>query len=159
MKSFVNYLEESLNRPYKWAMDGVRPKSWHATFTTDDGAKYDFLAVLVTRAERWEITFALANPPDGSGETMSLTGTEGGKGALRVFATIKEIVEAFLKDVDPDQFEFGADKTERDDTRASRAKLYARFAKQLAKKHGYVVNTKDQGSGVDFRLTKEGVGK
>ena len=88
---------------------------------------------------------------------MSLTGTEGGKGALRVFATIKEIVEAFLKDVDPARFEFGADKTERDDTRASRAKLYARFAKQLAKKYGYVVNTKDQGSGVDFILSKEGV--
>jgi hypothetical protein len=157
MKSFVNYLEESLNRPYKWRQPIRTPRAWRATFTTDDGAKYDFLAVLVTRTERWGITFALIDPPDGSGETMALTGTEGGKGALRVFATIKEMVEAFLKDVDPARFEFAADKTERDDVRASRAKLYARFAKQLAKSHGYTMNTKDHGSDIAFRFVKEGV--
>jgi len=161
MKSFKTHIEESLNRPYKWAKPGWNSnnnkKVWRAEFVTDDGAKYSFIAKIgQTLPEIWGIEFSLMNPPDRKGETQALTGTEGGKGALRVFATIKNMVDSFVEDVDPDKFQFAADKTERDDTRASRAKLYKRFARIVAKKYGYDLKDQDRGDVVAFLFDKKG---
>jgi hypothetical protein len=149
----INYrsLQESLNRPYKWRRGLSTAKGWSADFKTKDGSKYAFQAARTKKY--WGVTFSLENPPKDKG-SMALTGTEG-SGSLRVFATIAQIFEVYVNEVKPDKIMFSADKTERDDARATRAKLYARFSKMIARKYGYDLKTKDNTIDMDFVLTKK----
>jgi len=150
-------LQESLNRPYKWKKGRSTSKSWTASFVTDDKYKYNFNAVYVNgngngnKKEEggWGVTFSLTNPPDDKQfSKLGLTGTAGGTGALRVFATIKNIFETFVKEISPAMVAFSADKTE--NLRGTRSKLYGRFAKKFAVQYGYELKIKDNAIDVDF---------
>jgi hypothetical protein len=153
-------LQESLNRPYKWKKGRSTSKSWTASFATDDKYKYKFNAVYVKRKEgvSWGVTFSLENPPaDKKLSKLGLTGTAGGAGALRIFATIKNIFETFVKEVSPDKITFSADKTE--NVRGTRVRLYDRFTKKFAAQYGYELEIKDNVIDVDYvfrRINKKG---
>ena len=82
---------------------------------------------------------------------MGLTGTEG-TSAIRVLGTVAQIFDAFVKDVNPDRIEFEADKSEGSGTGA-RSKIYSRFAKMFARKHGYKLSVKDAGDETIFKFT------
>jgi hypothetical protein len=82
----------------------------------------------------WEITFEAIGYTSGrdieSGKHMGLTKTGN---EFIVFATVKKATIEFLKKINPKGIIFQANEP-------SRRKLYARFAKMIAKKYGYVVD-------------------
>ena len=86
---------------------------------------------------------------------MGITGTEG-TSAIRVLGTVAQIFEAFVKDVNPDKIEFAADKSEGSGTEA-RSKIYSRFAKMFARKHGYKLKERDVDNEKVFGFTRKAI--
>ena len=113
-------LLEVLNKPAEWKWFLKAPREWKALFTIDDN-KYVFKAE-TSDMERWQITFEIRGA-GGKPHDISKTGNE-----FKVFATVAEILNEYLKKVKPDNFWFTAKEP-------SRAKLYDRFAKLIVKKH------------------------
>ena len=113
-------LLEVLNKPAEWKWFLKAPREWKALFTIDDN-KYVFKAE-TSDMERWQITFEIRGA-GGKPHDISKTGNE-----FKVFATVAEILNEYLKKVKPDNFWFTAKEP-------SRAKLYDRFAKLIVIKH------------------------
>ena len=113
-------LLEVLNKPAEWKWFLKAPREWKALFTIDDN-KYVFKAE-TSDMERWQITFEIRGA-GGKPHDISKTGNE-----FKVFATVAEILNEYLKKVKPDVFWFTAKEP-------SRAKLYDRFAKLIVIKH------------------------
>ncbi len=140
-------LQEALNKPYRWKRGLSSKRGWNASFKVGKNQEYNFRALKVLN--RWEVVFWLNNSGKGfDDESMGVTGTAGGSGALRVFGTVVQIFEVFVKEVKPTEIKFTADKTE--GIRTTRAKLYHRFAKKFAKEYGYNLKIKDNVVDVDF---------
>ena len=113
-------LLEVLNKPAEWKWFKTSSRQWKALFTIDDN-KYVFQAE-TSDMERWQITFEIRGA-GGKPHDISKTGNE-----FKVFATVAEILNEYLKKVKPDNFWFTAKEP-------SRAKLYDRFAKLIVRKH------------------------
>jgi len=113
-------LLEVLNKPAEWKWFLKAPREWKALFTIDDN-KYVFKAE-TSDMERWQITFEIRGA-GGKPHDISKTGNE-----FKVFATVAEILNEYLKKVKPENFWFTAKEP-------SRAKLYDRFAKLIVIKH------------------------
>ena len=113
-------LTEILNKPAEWKWFKTSSREWKALFTIDDN-KYVFKAE-TSDMERWQITFEIRGA-GGKPHDISKTGNE-----FKVFATVAEILNEYLKKVKPDIFWFTAKEP-------SRAKLYDRFAKLIVRKH------------------------
>tara|TARA_B100000749_G_C18082978_1_gene324497 strand:- start:6 stop:416 length:411 start_codon:yes stop_codon:yes gene_type:complete len=113
-------LLEVLNKPAEWKWFKTSSREWKALFTIDDN-KYVFKAE-TSDMERWQITFEIRGA-GGKPHDISKTGNE-----FKVFATVAEILNEYLKKVEPDNFWFTAKEP-------SRAKLYDRFAKLIVIKH------------------------
>ena len=113
-------LLEVLNKPAEWKWFKTSSRQWKALFTIDDN-KYVFKAE-TSDMERWQITFEIRGA-GGKPHDISKTGNE-----FKVFATVAEILNEYLKKVKPDIFWFTAKEP-------SRAKLYDRFAKLIVRKH------------------------
>ena len=113
-------LLEVLNKPAEWKWFKTSSREWKALFTIDDN-KYVFKAE-TSDMERWQITFEIRGA-GGKPHDISKTGNE-----FKVFATVAEILNEYLKKVKPDVFWFTAKEP-------SRAKLYDRFAKLIVIKH------------------------
>ena len=113
-------LLEVLNKPAEWKWFLKAPREWKALFTIDDN-KYVFQAE-TSDMERWQITFEIRGA-GGKPHDISKTGNE-----FKVFATVAEILNEYLKKVKPEIFWFTAKEP-------SRAKLYDRFAKLIVIKH------------------------
>ena len=113
-------LLEVLNKPAEWKWFLKAPREWKALFTIDDN-KYVFKAE-TSDMERWQITFEIRGA-GGKPHDISKTGNE-----FKVFATVAEILNEYLKKVKPEIFWFTAKEP-------SRAKLYDRFAKLIVRKH------------------------
>ena len=145
LKSFGNYIQllEVGNQPYKWKRTQSTRQKWQAMFVTENKQKYYFEAFKVSIG--WEVIFHAFSRGD---DSMGITGTQK-TSAVRVFSTVANILEEFVKEVSPNMFSFTADKTEKDGV-GSRAKLYSRFAKVFAKKHGYRTREMDKSDEVHF---------
>jgi hypothetical protein len=115
---------------------------------TDNKEEYVFEAL--KKSIGWEVLFH-ANWDDDN--YMGVTGTQG-TSAIRVFSTVANIFETFVKEVTPDMVSFTADKTERDG-KSVRTKLYSRFAKVFAKKHGYRMSELDKRDEIHFVFAKK----
>ena len=113
-------LLEVLNKPAEWKWFKTSSREWKALFTIDDN-KYVFKAE-TDDMERYQITFEIRGA-GGKPHDISKTGNE-----FKVFATVAEILNEYLKKVKPDIFWFTAKEP-------SRAKLYDRFAKLIVRKH------------------------
>ena len=113
-------LIEILNKPAEWKWFLKAPREWKDLFTIDDN-KYVCKAE-TSDMERWQITFEIRGA-GGKPHDISKTGNE-----FKVFATVAEILNEYLKKVEPDNFWFTAKEP-------SRAKLYDRFAKLIVRKH------------------------
>ena len=151
MKSFVQHLHEVGNRPYSWKRTGSRDSrtQWRATFNTPQKSKYVFQADVYD--QHWQVVFHLF----GAHDSMGLTGTEG-TSAIRVLGTVAQIFDAFVKDVNPDEIKFEADKDEGSGNEA-RFKIYSRFAKMFARKHGYKLKEKHYGYETIFKFTRKAI--
>jgi hypothetical protein len=151
MKTFGHYIQalnEIGGQPYKWKRTASTERLWRAEFVTNNKEKYIFEALKI--GARWEVLFHADWKDDNN---MGVTGTQG-TGAVRVFSTVATIFETFVKEVEPDMVSFTADKTERDG-KSVRTKLYSRFAKVFAKKHGYDMKEVDKGDEMHFVFSKE----
>ena len=113
-------LLEVLNKPAKWKWFKTNWREWIALFIIEDN-KYVFKAE-TSDMERWQITFEIRGA-GGKPHDISKTGNE-----FKVFATVAEILNEYLKKVKPSVFWFTAKEP-------SRAKLYDRFAKLIVRKH------------------------
>ena len=113
-------LTEVLNKPAEWKWFKTSSRQWTALFIIDDN-KYVFKAE-TDDMERYQITFEIRGT-GGKPHDISKTGSE-----FKVFATVAEILNEYLKKVEPDVFWFSAKEP-------SRAKLYDRFAKLIVRKH------------------------
>jgi hypothetical protein len=113
-------LLEVLNKPAKWKWFKTNWREWIALFIIEDN-KYVFKAE-TDDMERYQITFEIRGT-GGKPHDISKTGSE-----FKVFATVAEILNEYLKKVEPDVFWFSAKEP-------SRAKLYDRFAKLIVRKH------------------------
>ena len=113
-------LTEILNKPAKWKWFKTNWREWTALFIIDDN-KYVFKAE-TDDMERYQITFEIRGT-GGKPHDISKTGSE-----FKVFATVAEILNEYLKKVEPENFWFSAKEP-------SRAKLYDRFAKLIVRKH------------------------
>ena len=113
-------LLEVLNKPAKWKWFKTNWREWIALFIIEDN-KYVFKAE-TDDMERYQITFEIRGT-GGKPHDISKTGNE-----FKVFATVAEILNEYLKKVEPDVFWFSAKEP-------SRAKLYDRFAKLIVRKH------------------------
>ena len=160
MKSFGEYIQliqEVGNRPYKWKKEpsgGQAGSVWEAVFVTNNKQKYYFIANRIGR--EWEVAFEAHDSFDSSGssDSFGITGTQGA-GAIRVFSTVAEILEAFVKDIKPNMFSFTADKPEGKSSDGSRTKVYSRFAKLFAKKTKYTMQEIDGREAVEFLFRKK----
>ena len=113
-------LTEILNKPAKWKWFKTNWREWIALFIIEDN-KYVFKAE-TDDMERYQITFEIRGT-GGKPHDISKTGNE-----FKVFATVAEILNEYLKKVEPEIFWFSAKEP-------SRAKLYDRFAKLIVRKH------------------------
>ena len=113
-------LLEVLNKPAKWKWFKTNWREWIALFIIEDN-KYVFKAE-TDDMERYQITFEIRGT-GGKPHDISKTGSE-----FKVFATVAEILNEYLKKVEPEIFWFSAKEP-------SRAKLYDRFAKLIVRKH------------------------
>ena len=117
-------LTEILNKPAEWKWFKTSTNKWIALFIIDDN-KYVFQAQTKSMSgmkKRWHITFEIRGT-GGKPHDISKTGNE-----FKVFATVAEILNEYLKKVKPEIFWFTAKEP-------SRAKLYDRFAKLIVRKH------------------------
>ena len=146
MKSFINYLNEAFNRPYKWKVQKSSIDYFKAIFKTEDGTDYDFVAEL--KYGEWDVEFSAGGFVGQSHDR--------GMDAFRIFATVKEIFEKWAYAFDPDYIGFVADKEgEGRDKKDARAKIYERFIKSFAKKNGYSYNARDGVNYITFTLAKK----
>ena len=113
-------LLEVLNKPAKWKWFKTNWREWIALFIIEDN-KYVFKAE-TDDMERYQITFEIRGT-GGKPHDISKTGNE-----FKVFATVAEILNDYLKKVKPSVFWFTAKEP-------SRANLYDRFAKLIVRKH------------------------
>lgn len=165
MKTLNNLILEALDSPYRiydihsasfsfddeddggkevWK-DGIEAK-----FETDEGNKYDLLAVYMGRTKEekerkiksgiripsmlggiWEIHFSLISGEEEDYESYrgDLTGTGD---AFRVFATVKKFAEKVINTKRPKEIHIQAKSTVK-----KRVKLYGIFVKKFAPKLGY----------------------
>ena len=113
-------LLEVLNKPAEWKWFKTSSRQWTALFIIDNN-KYVFQAE-TSDMESWQITFEIRGT-GGKPHDISKTGNE-----FKVFATVADILNEYLKKVEPEIFWFTAKEP-------SRAKLYDRFAKLIVRKH------------------------
>ena len=143
-------LLELINKPYhyRWDDDGPTASSRQATFTTDDGTKV--YVVFARHGERndWILVFERTHSDNPYSSSFQIT-KQGD--AFRVFATVGEVVNEFISKYKPDHVAFHAEEP-------SRARLYMRMGKLLAKKHNMDFTADDAvpgDPGTQFGLDKK----
>ena len=149
-------LQEALDNPYSYSWNIRSKVQWSAVFFSGAPKAENLVRVLF---EGWEIDnmdLELFNIPvdtvgkygyginffKGRKQTLKIT-NEGD--AFRIFATVRVIVEEFINKRKPDVISFAAKEK-------SRKRLYARFSKQLAKKHNWDLSISKEGSSDLFTL-------
>jgi len=151
MKSFSQF-SEAFDSPYKIDMVSYNDRDYKGKVKLKDGS------MLVVRADRetigtdkysWDISFQRS-------EKQSVTG-EGDQ--MKVFATVIDAIQQFIKKQDPDEFSFIADKAVRNDDAdpkelQSREKLYSRLVKKYFSK-GYKVEQDTNKLGTAWIIKKQ----
>ena len=140
-----NQIKEALDNPYPFKLSGPSDsQSFVATAQTPNGVLR--MDIETTDYDNFGIDFAVGK---------SMGKTEAGD-EFRVFATVVAMMKKWINTVGiehVESFDFGANKDEH--ASDGRAKLYARFAKQLASKLGWRLeqSTTANNSTAFFKLT------
>lgn len=140
-KQFQNQINELFDKPARWKLD-IADEEQLIYKSNIDGKE---LAVDFVRVDdiSWHMTFTVDRK-------LSITG----KGdEVKVFSTVVDIMSNFVKDENPYQFTFFAEKTQ--EHGSSRVRLYNRLIKRFAASHGYRLTDKDdRGQHVYYTLIK-----
>ena len=160
MLRYADFLKEAFTQPVPWQWTEKDAVSAYAKFTVDGldyRVTFDAIDSFVRAGQRkvlqWEFQFRLAQSPS---EEKSRYGISGTGHAFTVFATVIDILKAFIKAYNPPEIEFSANTNE-----PSRVKLYRRFIQQIKNEiPGYVGTESGMGQfGLEFLITKKGRGK
>lgn len=148
MKSFKQYTTESLDKPYilRTGYEGRWTKSWK--FTTDDGrtGTVVFDSLDASPFVTTEVSFSVDRDHH----------VTGGGDAFRIFATVAQAIERFVKDHKQlERIDYEAAKGGPGESENSRIKLYHRLTKKLAAKVKFkLTNFKDTSRATIFSLVK-----
>lgn len=143
-------LNELFDKSYdwKWITDHFRGSFRVGRFFTSDHRRIDVDFMQKGSTNKWGIIFAINDDHTATGE-----GDE-----FRIFATVIQIIGAFIKEVEPDKLYFTAEKPTTPDTNQnsnSRSSLYTRMVKRFAGQVGMRATIDDEGDKTDFTLIKE----
>jgi hypothetical protein len=133
MVTFTTLLE-SLRNPYPWRLSYSNTNEYEASFMTAGMVSYvvhfDLINSVLNKYSVYELAFMI-DQDDWADKVLAQKistgpfGVAGTGDAFRVFATVIDILRAFIKKYNPQRIEFNAEE-------ASRAKLYDRLIKLVA---------------------------
>ena len=156
LSSHVHQLDEAFDKPYKFRKQELYKGYFVYRFIADDKSEIDVLFKeneISDDESSWAVTFE-------RGGSMEVTG-EGD--AMRILATVIEVLKDFAKKEKPHELVFSAEKPawqislpkdhpKKSKEMGSREKLYKRMVKRYAGKMGYKYTTSTGSSATDFRL-------
>ena len=156
LSTHVYRLDEAFDKPYKFRKQELYKGYIVYRFIADDKSEIDVLFKeneISDDESSWAVTFE-------RGGSMEVTG-EGD--AMRILATVIEVLKDFAKKEKPQELVFSAEKPawqislpkdhpKKSKEMGSREKLYKRMVKRYAGKMGYKYTTSTGSSATDFRL-------
>ena len=156
LSNHVQHLDEAFDKPYRFTKKKLYDGYVIYEFKTDDDSNVDvvFMENEISDDESsWVVDFSRKG-------SMAVTG-EGD--AMRIFATVIEVLKDFAKKEKPQELVFSAEKPawqislpkdhpKKSKEMGSREKLYKRMVKRYAGKMGYKYTTSTGSSATDFRL-------
>ena len=150
---------ESFNRPYRYTKHKLYKGNIVYRFITDDKSEVDVLFKeneISDDESVWTVNF------ERNGDTRAT-----GEGdAMRIFATVIEVIKDFVKKEKPQEMVFSAEKPawrmnlhhmdpKRSKEMGSREKLYKRMVQRYSGQLGYKYSTQSDYSATDFRLVRK----
>ncbi len=153
MSTHFNTLTEAFDKPYKFTKRELFKGYIVYRFFTDDKSDVDVLFKeneISDDETVWYVTF------ERKGE-MSVTG-EGD--AMRIFATVIDIIKDFTKKEKPQELAFSADKPAwavdaGKGQKRSREKLYKKLVQRYAGRMGYKYSSTSSSSATEFSLVRK----
>ena len=170
MKTFKQYITEVFDKPYKWsggnvAKGSISPKNQgipeEYRFKTSDGGTIEVtanhfwieldrkMAGVTIKEAGHTIAIEFVKTTKGK-STYELTG-EGD--AMRILATVLDIIKSIIKKHEPMTILFSADKGGKE--KGGRAGAYGAIVKRFAGKMGYKSDRDDKQTSVRWQLTKK----
>ena len=181
MKSFNQYITEVFDKPYKWRggrlAKGVitpdvtfeNPEDY--VFKTSDGGLIELtashfwveagekLSFMVVKKEGHAVGIEFVKRKyKGTHKDRSTYGMTGEGDAMRILATVLDIINAIIKKHEPAMLYFSGDKGGRGIERtgeSGRVGAYTAIVKRFADKAGYESVTKEYSDKVNFQLVKK----
>ena len=153
LSTHFNELTEAFDKPYKFTKRELFKGYIVYRFFTDDKSDVDVLFKeneISDDETVWYVTF------ERKGE-MSVTG-EGD--AMRIFATVIDIIKDFTKKEKPQELAFSADKPAwlvdaGKGQKGSREKLYKKLVQRYAGRMGYKYSSTSSSSATEFSLVRK----
>ena len=180
MKSFNHYITEVFDNPYTWrggsiAKGSISPKNQGGPedyqFKTTDGGVVELtanhfwidvdmdkhFAGIVIKETGHTIAIEFVKTNSSKSVTYDMTGDGD---AMRILATVLDIIKSIIKKHEPMTIVFSGSKTQdtadhRGREKTGRAKAYGAMVKRFAGKMGYKSETSDSSRKVDWQLTKK----
>ena len=155
MSSHFNALTEAFDKPYRYTKKELYKGYIVYRFFTDDGSDVDVLFQeneISDDGEEsvWYVLF----------ERKGELGVTGEGDAMRIFATVIDIIKDFTKKEKPQEMAFSADKPAwavdaGKGEKGSREKLYKKMVQRYAGRLGYKYKVDSSSTATEFRLTRK----
>ena len=146
MKSFRQFktqINELFDKPARWQM--TRDSRGAVDYQSNVNGKDLVVVFDIIASGTWEVIFTVDSE-------LAVTG-EGDGDEMKVFSTVLDIMSDFIKNKDPEQLYFTAEKSPV--YGSSRIRLYNRLVKRFASSRGYMLKDKDDaGWKVSYTLVK-----
>ena len=146
MKSFRQFktqINELFDKPARWQM--TRDSRGAVDYQSNVNGKDLAVVFDIISPGTWEVIFTVDSE-------LAVTG-EGDGDEMKVFSTVLDIMSDFIKNKDPEQLYFTAEKSPV--YGSSRIRLYNRLVKRFASSRGYRLKDKDDaGWKVSYTLVK-----
>ena len=177
MKSFKEYITEVFDNPYKWRGGGVAKGSITPNndgipedyvFKTSDGGLIELTASHFWMPAGEKLSFMVVEK---EGHAVGIEfvkrdaqykhttyGMTGEGDAMRILATVLDIIKSIIKKHEPAMLYFSGDKGGRGIERkgeSGRVSAYTAIVKRFADKAGYKSVTKEYSDKVNFQLVKK----
>ena len=146
-------LTEAFDKPYKFKKQTLYKGFIVYRFFTDDGSDVDVLfneQEISDDESYWSVAF----------ERKGETGVTGEGDAMRIFATVIEVLKDFTKKEKPQELAFSADKPAwavdaGKGQKGSREKLYKKLVQRYAGRMGYKYTSSASSTATEFRLVRK----
>ena len=159
LSTHVSQLDEAFDKPYSFRKDKLYKGYFVYRFTTDDKSEIDVLFKeneISDDESYWVVSFERDGRQDATG----------GGDAMRIFATVIEVLKDFTKKEKPQELAFSAEKPaerislphdhpNRSKEMGSREKLYKKLLQRYAGRMGYKYDSRSDYSATDFRLVRK----